>query len=99
MPGAVPGSLKENTHVNPLPLCCSLRSAPGNVDGMTGALAAILDPKNRVSVLGKLERVLEEVGGLKGLPQQKYIQALHCLPSGCYIEKKFLPLTSNPNLL
>lgn len=41
-------------HITPLPLCHSLHSAAWKVNVMTGALAAILDPKNKVSILGKV---------------------------------------------
>lgn len=41
--------------MNPLPLCYSLQSAAWNVSVMTGTLATILDPKNKISILGKVE--------------------------------------------
>lgn len=40
--------------VNHLPLCPFLHSAAWNVNVMTGALAAILDPKNKGLFLGKV---------------------------------------------
>lgn len=41
--------------MTPLPLCHFLRFAACKVNVMTGALAAILDPKNKGSVLAKVE--------------------------------------------
>lgn len=58
-----PGArLKKTTDMTPSSLCPFLHSAAWNVNVMTGALVAILGPKNKGPILGNVELSWKKVG-------------------------------------